>query len=176
MHKIRQAKFLPSLCTFSLVTLYVPFLLLDSWVLTQKQLEVLEIHHHSWDLRDRQRQLSICEQLTTKNSHPPTLFLIANFGLLLDRLIAFPAFSAHGQWSAKDIAESIAWGNPHGISYFKLVMHSLSDDSLVRNVLTSTAEHFVNLHSIEFLIHDPRIHTVSHDPFKSLTAYLIPNL
>ncbi|KJA24198.1 hypothetical protein HYPSUDRAFT_200712 [Hypholoma sublateritium FD-334 SS-4] len=155
------------LCTFSLATLYVPFSLLDSWVLAQKQLKVLEIHHHSWDLRDRERQLSICEQLNTDSSYTPTLFLIANFGLLLDRIIAFPAFQTHGQWSAKDIADSIAWVNPLGISHFKLVIRTLSDESFVRNVLKSTAEHFTNLRSIEFLIYDPRIHT-SPSSFSSL--------
>ncbi len=135
-------------------------MLLGSWVLTQKQLEILEIHHHSWDILDRQHQLSICEQLCVQNLKPPTIYVIGNVGFLLDRIIAFPAYSTHAHWSAKDIADSLISSNPRGIEYFKLVLHSLADDSLVHNVLTSLAEHFINLRSIYFLVQDPRIHTV----------------
>ena len=149
-------------------------MLLDSWVLTHKQLEILEIHHHSWDILDRQHQLSICERLSVQNSKPPMIYIIGNFGMLLDRIIAFPAYSAHVHWSAKDIADSLIWSSPRRIDYFKLVLHSLANESLVHNVLTSLAEHFINLRSIFFLVQDPRIHTVCHRDFNFMMVYLTP--
>ncbi|KJA24190.1 hypothetical protein HYPSUDRAFT_214661 [Hypholoma sublateritium FD-334 SS-4] len=155
------------LCKFSLATLCVPLRLLDSWVFNQKQLKVLEIQHDSWDLLDRQHHLlSICEQLTTRNLYPPTLFLISSCGLMIGGIIAFPAFQANRRWNAKDIADSIAWGG-HRIILFKLVMRTLSDEDLVHDVLTSTAAHFVNISSLVFLVQDPRIHT-SPSAFASL--------
>ena len=158
-------------CTFSLSTLYIPCLLLEDWILSHNKLEVLEIHD-TWGpgVRLQNHQLSICKQLAMQNSSPLTVFLLGNFGLLHDRIIAFPVFSVHAPWNAKHIVDSLLWSNVSEVEYFKVVLNSLSEEGTVHDVLTSLAKHFVCLNAISFYVKDPQIHLVRRlkvlfDPF-----------
>ncbi|KAF8809868.1 hypothetical protein BYT27DRAFT_7093268, partial [Phlegmacium glaucopus] len=159
----------PRQCTFSLATLYIPSFLLGDWLLNQDQLEVLEMHDTSWGpgIKLNDTQFSICKKLAAQNSSPPTVYLLAPFNLLLDRMIVFPVFSVGARWSAKTIVDSLFWLGPSQIDYVKLVLDSMSEESIMHDVLTSLAEHFHYLSSIGFFIKDPRIH-LRPSPLSSL--------
>ena len=129
--------------------------------MSHNRLEVLEIHD-TWcpEVILQDRQLSLCKQLAMQNSSPLTVFILGNFGLQHDRIIAFPVFSVRAPWNAKHIVDSLLWSNVSKVESFKVVLNSLSEGSIVHDVLTSLAEHFVHLNAITFCVKDPQIHLV----------------
>jgi len=148
-------------CTFSLETLLISdYLDLTMWLPHQEEITGIGILVRRQGLGED--QLSVYRALLqgANPDHPFSLWNLFGDDTSRTAVLAFPAFSR--QWSAKPIRDSLeCTARRRYVWRFNLRLTSFSDEDALKSVLSSVAQYFPHVTSLNLIIEDRDIHLVS---------------